>query len=121
MKKIILLEDEITLGSIYKKNLEKAGYEVVWLKSTLDINKTTKEFKADLIILDHGIRDEEKSGLDLIPAFKKKLPQAKIIMLSNYSSFQLEKKALNAGAMHYLVKINTSPSVLGSYVDNLFS
>ena len=34
MKNIILLEDEEVLGKIYKKNLEAAGHEVIWVKTT---------------------------------------------------------------------------------------
>ena len=119
MKKIILLEDEEVLGKIYKKNMERAGYEVRWLKSTKETIAAAKKFKANLILLDHGIRGEDKSGLEIIADLKEAIPDAKIVMLSNYSHFQLEEEALEAGAIGYLVKINTPPSALVDYVDKL--
>ena len=121
MKKIILLEDEEILGKIYKKNLEAANYEVEWLKTTKKTEKAAKHFKADLVLLDQGIRGEDKSGLDIIPTLKKLLPEAKIIMISNFSNFQMENEALKAGSNGYLVKINTPPNVLVKYIDKLFS
>jgi len=119
-KKILLLEDEETLGRIYTKHLEMAGFKVKWLKTTVETIETAKEFKADIILLDHSISGEEKTGLDIISDLKAILPDAKIFMLSNYSQFQMEKEVLKAGGTGYLVKIDIPPSLLADYVRKLF-
>ena len=120
-KKIIFLEDEEVLGRIYTEHLKAAGFEVKWLKTTKETEEMAKKIKADLVLLDQGIRGENKSGLDIICSLKAALPEAKIVMLSNFSHFQLEEEALKAGAIGYLVKINTPPNALVKYVNKLFS
>ena len=110
-QKIFLLEDESLLGQIYKKKLE-TFFEVKWVTSLDHLIDEATSYFPDLIILDHGIRGEKKTGSDFILDLKKHLPKAKIVILSNYSQFELEEKALRMGAEKYLLKIDTSPQVL---------
>lgn len=117
--KILLLEDEEVLAKMYRNKLEEAGFEVKWINRLKDIEQTLITLKPEIFLLDQSIGVEEKSGMDLIPDIKKILPQAKIIMLSNYSDFHLKNQALNTGADDYLVKIDTPPRVLVQYVQNL--
>jgi DNA-binding response OmpR family regulator len=120
MKKILILEDEEALGRIYQKKLQEAGYEVNWKQSVEEAEQVAHNFAADLVLVDHGIRGKEKSGLDFLPDLKNLLPHTKVVMLSNYNQPELERAALNAGASAYLVKINTPPKVLVNYVNGLF-
>lgn len=118
-KKIILLEDEETLGRIYKKKLEAASYEVHWFRTPDKMEKSAKKIKADVVLLDHGIHGKEATGISVLPNIRKALPKAKIIVLSNFSQHQLEATALDAGADAYLVKINMPPVALVAYVKKL--
>jgi len=120
-KNILILEDEPVLANIYKKNLEEAGFNVKCAVSVDEASKLLKDFKPDLSLLDHGIRGEEEAGLDFIPKLKKLFPNAKIVMLSNYSNQQIQKEADEAGVDDYLIKLNTPPKVLVEYVKKLFS
>jgi DNA-binding response OmpR family regulator len=119
--KILLMEDEAVLGEIYKKALEEAGFEVEWRKTTKETEETAKTFKPEVILLDHGIRGEDRSGLDILPGLKKILPDSDIIMLSNYAQEQLEKATLKAGAIGYLIKLDTPPAMLVEYINKLLS
>lgn len=119
MKKILILEDEEILGRVYKKKLEGAGFEVLWTKTIQDTEQMVHQFSADLILLDHGISGHEKAGVDIIFELRKVLPATKIVMLSNYSDFELQSKALYEGADAYLVKINTPPKALVAYIRDL--
>lgn len=116
MKKIFILEDEEILGSLYKKRLESAGYKVCWRKHAENVLSVLKNFPADILFIDHGIKGKELAGLDIIPNIKKLLPQAKIIVLSNYSKFQLGEKAKSLGADEYLVKLQYTPKKLVTYL-----
>jgi DNA-binding response OmpR family regulator len=120
MKKILILEDEEIIGRIYANGLKDAGFQVRWETTTNGTLETAQKFYPDIILLDHAIRDEEQSGLDIIPELKKMLPDASIIMLSNYSHTQIEKTALGLGAIGYLIKLETTPTLLVDYVNNLF-
>jgi YesN/AraC family two-component response regulator len=62
---------------------------------------------------------EGKSGIDIIPSLRKKLPQAKIILLSNFSKFVFDKKAREAGADDFLIKIDTPPDTLIKYLQQI--
>ncbi|MBI5422004.1 response regulator [Candidatus Peregrinibacteria bacterium] len=109
---LLLLEDEEVLGRVYSRSLREAGFTVTWLKTIKDVQQFMEESSADGIILDQGIKEEERSGMSLIPVLKKKFPKAKIAMLSNYSAFDIGDQAMKAGADAYWVKLNTTPSSL---------
>lgn len=119
MKNILILEDEDVIGEIYEKKLKSAGYNALWVRTTSEAEKKANREKYDVFILDHGLVDDDRSGLELIPILTKTNPEAKIIMLTNFSDFQLEKKAKEAGASDYLLKIDTTPKVLIEYVKKL--
>ena len=116
MKKIILLEDEEVLGRLYEKKLKKAGFEVYWAKTSDEVQALIESIKADVIILDHAIRGEDMTGIDMLPIVRKKFPKAKIIILSNFSGNEFEQKARQAGADDYFVKINMPPSTLATHL-----
>ncbi len=118
MKKVLFLEDEEVVGKIYKKNLEKKGYKVDWVRSYSEVLELIDKNKYNFIALDHKL-SEQKTGLDLIKPVREKLPKSKIIMLSNYSEFQMEKEAKAKGADGYLVKLNTTPESLIEYMESL--
>ncbi|MBT4937124.1 response regulator [Candidatus Peregrinibacteria bacterium] len=121
MKNIFILEDEQVLGSLYKKHLEAAGYKVCWEKYAENVLLILKSFPADILFIDHGIEGKELAGLDIIPNIKKLLPHAKIIVLSNYSKFQLGGKAKSLGADDYLVKLQCTPKKLLVYLKKLIA
>lgn len=118
MKKILYLEDEEVIGEIFKKKLEKAGYGVDWKTTSGETIKSAKSIKYNIVLLDQALK-EEVSGMDIIPEIRKCLPKAKIIMLSNYSQFQMEEKAKKLGADRYLVKLNVTPETLVEYLKKL--
>ncbi len=120
-KNILILEDESVLANIYKKNLEEAGFNVKCAVTVDEASKILDEYKPDLALLDHGIRGEDEAGLDFIPKIKKIFPEAKIIMLSNYSNHEIKEEAKQAGVDDYLIKLNTPPKTLVDYVKELFS
>ncbi|MBU0727826.1 response regulator [Patescibacteria group bacterium] len=121
MNKILILEDEDVLAKIYKKKLESDGFEVIWVRTTNEAEKQAVKTDIDVFLVDHGIANEERSGLDLIPILKKARPDSEVIMLSNFSDFQLEKEAKEAGASDYLLKIDTTPKKLSAYIKKLIS
>lgn len=112
MLKILFLEDDLLLGKLYTQKLNQAGFEILWLNSTDEIEKNLQNFQPDFCILDHGMRGQQKTGIEIIPILKKVRPKTRIIVLSNYNKFQFEKQALLAGAEKFLLKIDTSPKKL---------
>jgi len=53
MKKLLILEDNLILGDIYKKKLTREGFKVVWTKTVDESIDTLNNFKADIVIIDY--------------------------------------------------------------------
>ena len=120
MIKILLLEDEQVLSNIYKKNLEQAGFIVNCTATVKEATEALNNFEPDLALIDHGIKGQEESGIDFIPKIKEKFPNTKIIMLTNYSYFQLKEETEKIGIDDFLIKLNTPPNALVEHVKKLF-
>ncbi len=104
---------------MYTDAFKKAGHDILWVTNAEDAALKAREFFADVVIADYGIQGHKISGLDVIPHIRKNLPNAQIIMLSNYGKSQMEEDCLTAGANHYLLKIDTPPKKLVEYIDHL--
>jgi len=121
MKNILLLEDEKIIGRIYAKYLEDAGFAVTWVTTTEQAKDASAQKKFAALLLDHGIADSSESGLDILPELRDAQPGAKIIIISNYSSSNIQQRAKKLGADAYLIKLNTPlPSLIES-VQNLLA
>lgn len=119
IKKIIFLEDEKALADLYMSKLKEAGFTVELFETAEDLIERCDAIQPEVAFLDQALHGAKKSGLDVIPALKKCNPHMKIIVLSNYSEFQMEKEARKAGADDYLLKLNTPPSALVDYLKKL--
>lgn len=120
MKKIFILEDEPVLLKLYKKHLDMAGHEVVASDNIAEATEIIKKFKADVLFIDQGLKNENKIGLDFLKSAKTMLPKAKLIMLTNYSNTDLKESVKKAGGDDFLIKLNTPPNTLAKYVEKLF-
>jgi DNA-binding response OmpR family regulator len=63
MTKILLAEDDASLGATLKERLQKEGYEVHWSTSRKDVLAATAHQNFDLYIFDVGLPDG--TGFDL--------------------------------------------------------
>jgi DNA-binding response OmpR family regulator len=120
MKNILIVEDEKHLGSVYEKFLNQEGFPAKWVEGISGIKKLDSDFKPDVVLLDEGLPDEERGGIGILPELKTVFPKAKFVVFSNYSAFDLEKKALAAGADAYWVKVDIRLGSLPEKILNLF-
>lgn len=116
IKKVLILEDEEALAKMYADRLKEAGYEVRIFNKTDGLFEGCIDFKPDIAFIDHTLVGSETTGTDSIPLVRKCNPDMKVIMLTNYSTFQMKAGATKAGADDYLLKINTPPDVLVNYL-----
>jgi DNA-binding response OmpR family regulator len=118
MPKVLIIEDEKALGSIYEKFLASKGFAAKWVADTAAAFENN--FHPDVVLLDQGLPHESRDGIEALPDLKKKFPKAKFVVFSNYSAFALEEKALAAGANAYWVKVdirlNTLPEKILSLI-----
>lgn len=101
-KKILLVEDDATLGAVTKNALEKRGYLVVHKTSVNGARDVISSEKFDIAILD--LKLAEETSLCLIPDLNAHNQSIKILMLTAYASIATAVEAVKRGADNYLPK-----------------
>lgn len=104
MKKILLIEDDLTFSSILTIGLKSKGYAVENAYDGIDGIKKAEEFKPDMIILD--INMPKLSGFDVTKKLKEsaqfqKTPFIVLTALSQNSNMQ---RGYSLGIEDYLIK-----------------
>lgn len=106
MKKILFIEDEPALQKTLGDFLRKAGFAVVSsFDGILGLEMARKE-KPDAILLDLVL--PKKNGFDVLVELKQDAATAVIpvVVLTNLESAEDIDRALETGAVAYLVKTN---------------
>jgi DNA-binding NtrC family response regulator len=100
MSKILIVDDEQHIRSLYQLELEDDGYQVATLESGKRLLETIDTFKPDVIILD--IKMVDVSGLDLLQQVRDSHYDLPVILCSAYGSFKGDIKSVAAD--YYVVK-----------------
>ena len=108
MKKILFIEDEITLQKTLGDILTKEGYKVINALNGEEGLRLAKSEKPDLIILDLVL--PRLHGFDVLKKLKedKETEEIPVIILTNLEKMEDVNKALELGATTYLVKTQYS-------------
>lgn len=102
MPNILLVEDDIPLGTSLQRVLTMAGYQVVWLRNGSDARRFLIDADYALLLLDIGLPDE--LGLDLLAWFRKLGRSTPVMMITARDSVGERVLGLDAGADDYLGK-----------------
>lgn len=107
--KVLLIDDDENLVSIFSSALQKAGFQTVFKLTGQEGLDAAKLEKPNAILLDQVLPD--MSGNDILKTLKadeltKNIP---VILLSNFSQEELVKGAINEGAVDYLFKYQVEP------------
>ena len=103
-KKILLVEDDEALASVYKARLEMEEFDVRWVENGEDALAAAVEYRPDLILLDAMM--SKISGFDVLDILKN-TPETMnigIIMLTALSQEKDKQRAEALGVDEYLVK-----------------
>jgi len=101
-KKILLLEDDGTLGYVLKEYLQMKGFPIVWCKDGKTALRAFDQHQFDLCILDIMLPDTD--GFTIAQAIKLKDAQCPILFLSARSLKVDKLKGFNLGAEDYITK-----------------
>ena len=112
MSKILIVDDDQTIVSIWSMALKSENFEVITASSGKDGIEKAKNDKPDFILLDQIMPDIK--GNDALRALKQDPETANIpiAIASNYSENQMMQDAINAGAVDYIMKYQIEPSDL---------
>ena len=102
--KILLIDDDESLTSVYATGLTKEGMEVVVSSTGIAGLNKLKTGKFDLVVLDQVLPDA--SGLELLKEIKstEEIKNIPVIILSNFGQEELVKQAIDIGAAEYIFK-----------------
>lgn len=119
--KILLIEDEEAIISMYKLRFQKSGFEIETAKNGAWGLKIAKQKKFDLILLDMVM--PAMNGYEAIKTLKadettKNIP---IIILSNSAQDGDIAKAKKLGAAGYLLKSSITPATLVKEVEKILN
>jgi two-component system phosphate regulon response regulator PhoB len=117
-KRILFVEDDDALASVYLVRLEAEGFEVQRVANGEDALATAISFKPDLVLLD--VMMPKVSGFDVLDILRNTPETAnlKIIMLTALSQESDKKRAQDLGVDEYLVK---SQVVIGDVIQRIKS
>lgn len=103
-KRILFVEDDDALASVYMVRLQAEGFEVQRVVNGEDALAAAVNFKPDLILLD--IMMPKVSGFDVLDILRNTPDTAnlKIIILTALSQESDKKRAVALGVDDYLVK-----------------
>ncbi len=106
-KRILVVEDDMILQSVYRQKLEESGFEVFTAGNGNMALTLAKEQNPDLILLDIML-PAGMNGFDVMEQMNQdaKLKDVPVIVLTNLDSER--DTAMKIGAVDYVVKANTS-------------
>ncbi len=115
-KKILLVEDDTALASVYRSRLELEGFTVDEVNNGEEALSKAVAFKPDLILLDAMM--PKISGFDVLDILRNtpETSNVRVVMLTALSQAKDKERAQQLGADDYLVK---SQVVIGDVVDRI--
>jgi len=115
-KKILIVDDNVTLRENLKELLSKKGYEVKIADENEEIWEIIKENSFDLMILDLILPDKNTSVI--LGGLKCACPKMRIVIYSGYEEYESSPYIRQADA--FLSKSKT-PEVLLSTIEKLLA
>jgi two-component system response regulator HydG len=118
MKKILLLEDDLTYSKIIKKFLEKNDYLVTTATKLVDAYSLMERESPELIITDYRLPDG--TGMEILEKIINSKKHTPVILITNYSDIRTAVKSMKMGAFEYITK-PVNPDELLATVNEAFN
>lgn len=121
--KIVLVEDEALLLRMYEKKLQDDGYEVFTATNGEEGFKLIVDNMPAVVLCD--IMMPGTNGLQLLEmkstSLDENVKQIPVIMLTNLSGDEYSNKAMELGAISYIVKNNVQPGEVVAKVKEILA
>ena len=102
MSRILLVDDESDIRSVFRDKLEVSGFEVEEAESAEGALANLHNFKPDLVITD--IRMDGITGLELLARIRESMNEVDVIVMTGHDAMASAVEAMKLGAFDYLVK-----------------
>jgi len=101
---ILVVDDEEQIRGLLENYLNRQGYDVSTAGSSGEALQRLGERRADLVVLDIGLADED--GLKVLANLKSKHPDTRVVMLTGMGFVEdLLEEAHRQGADGYVSKV----------------
>ncbi len=112
-KHVLIVEDDLTLGKVMQKSLEKKGYRVSLASTLLQVSDLLQQDElAPFMLAIVDLKLENETTLQLLPRLRHHNQEMKILMLTGYASIATAVEAVKLGADNYLPKPATVNEIL---------
>ncbi|WP_194976470.1 sigma-54-dependent transcriptional regulator [Aquiflexum lacus] len=117
MRKILLVEDDISYSRIIKNFLDKNGFEIVSKEKIAESISFLNTNQVNLIITDYRLPDG--TGLDILNFSNSLSKPIPVILITNYSDIRIAVKAMKIGAVEYITKPINPDELLATVKETL--
>src|SRR5579859_7027140 len=99
---ILILDDDVSLQTIFRAILEKAGYEVTTVSTAIEAKNILSLQQFNLALID--VKLPGPSGLELLQSLRVWQPDCATVLISAHANREDVIEALRAGADDFLIK-----------------
>jgi two-component system response regulator (stage 0 sporulation protein F) len=107
---ILVIDDEIAIGQLFRDSLEKNGYQVTALSRSLEALEMVSRHRFDLIFLDLAM--PEIDGSELFRQIRKIDKNVPIAIITGYPDSDLLRRAKEHGPFLIMIKPFTGDEIL---------
>lgn len=115
MKKILIVEDDISFSVTLKTFLSRQGFETDEAYTFQKALEKMSSTRYDVILTDFRLPDHD--GIELLKIIKEKTPGSLVILMTAYADIRMAVQAIKFGAYEYVAK-PVNPDELLSYIKN---
>ena len=114
--KLLIIEDENTIRSMYTAKFESDGFEVISADNGATGLEMAKNALPDLVLLD--IILPQLDGFSVLKSLKEdvKTKNIPVVMLTNLGTGEDKAKGQKMGALDYIVKASLSPAEISEKI-----
>lgn len=113
--RILLVDDDSVFTEVMARGFARRGFTTLACASAQEAIDACATFRPSHILLDLNMPGT--SGLVALPRLLQGAPQAKLVVLTGYSSIATAVEATKAGALNYLCKPAGIEEVLAAFSD----
>ncbi len=119
MSQILLIEDDLSISTVYKIKLEHSEHECLQAFNGLEALKLLTDHTPDLILLD--LKMPVMDGETFLKLYRKNFKDAvaPVVVLTNLNRTEAPQTLWHYGISDYIVKAHTTPSELISIIESL--
>jgi CheY-like chemotaxis protein len=112
---VLIVEDDASIGDMYRVQLEHDGYRVTVATTGEVAFNTLTVTEPDLVLLDLLLPD--RSGFEVLATLNERLPNhPPVVILSNYGEPSMIDRGRSLGAIEYLVKSRVTPADISEHI-----